>query len=117
MIDAARGAVVLDPRGDALLAHERERAARQGRRTYRLWTADGPEIYNPFAHGTDTELADKFLAGETYSEANYLRQAQRYLGHAVRALRGMGWPVTVATLTVLALIGDQDPAALDLHQR
>jgi len=71
----------------------------------------------PFAHGTDTELADKFLAGETYSEAHYLRQAQRYLGHAVRALRGMGWPVTVATLTVLALIGDQDPAALDLHQR
>ena len=69
------------------------------RRTFRLWSPEGPGIYNPFAHGTDTELADKILAGETYSEPHYLRQAQRYLGHAVRALRGMGWPVTVATLT------------------
>ncbi len=55
-----------------------------------MWTPEGPGVYNPFAHGTDTELADKVLAGETYSEPHYLRQAQRYLGHAVRALRGTG---------------------------
>ena len=99
MIDAGHGAVVIDPKGDELLAFELERAARRARRTFRLWSPEGPGIYNPFAHGTDTELADKILAGETYSEPHYLRQAQRYLGHAVRALRGMGWPVTVATLT------------------
>jgi hypothetical protein len=29
--------------------------------------AEGP-VYNPFAHGTDTELADKVLAGEIYTE-------------------------------------------------
>ena len=99
MIDAGHGAVVMDPKGDELLAFELERASRRARRPYRLWSPEGPGIYNPFAHGTDTELADKILAGETYSEPHYLRQAQRYLGHAVRALRGMGWPVTVATLT------------------
>ncbi len=100
MIDAGHGAVVIDPKGDTLLAFELERAARKARRTYRLWTPEGPGVYNPFAHGTDdTELADKVLAGETYSEPHYLRQAQRYLGHAVRALRGTGSPVTVATLT------------------
>jgi hypothetical protein len=54
---------------------------------------------DPFAHGTDTELADKILAGETYSEPHYLRQARSYLGHAVRALRGAGRPVTVMTLS------------------
>jgi hypothetical protein len=57
-----------------------------------VWTPDGPAVYNPFAIGTDTELADKVLAGETYTEPHYLRQAQRYVAHAVRALRGAGDP-------------------------
>jgi type IV secretory pathway TraG/TraD family ATPase VirD4 len=64
-----------------------------------VWTPDGPAVYNPFAHGTDTELADKVLAGETYTEPHYLRQAQRYLGHTVRTLKGARVPVTVATLS------------------
>jgi hypothetical protein len=52
-------------------------------------------------HGTDTELADKVLAGETYTEPHYLRQAQRYLGHAVRVLTASGrrspWTGTPST--------------------
>src|SRR5919206_400113 len=93
------GAVVIDPKGDRLLHDELEHAARKARRTFRVWSPEGPAVYNPFAHGTDTELADKVLAGETYTEPHYLRQAQRYLGHAVRALRGNGWPITVMTLS------------------
>ena len=77
-----------------------------------MWSPDGPGVYNPFALGTDTELADKVLAGETYTEPHYLRQAQRYLGHAVRALRGQGWPVTVATLA-----DAMDPARLEAWAR
>jgi hypothetical protein len=77
-----------------------------------LWTPEGPGVYNPFAHGTDTELADKVLAGETYTEPHYLRQAQRYLGHAVRALRGMGYQVTVALLA-----DAMDPAKLEVWAR
>jgi len=34
--------------------------------------------------GSETEIADKALSGETFTEPHYLRQAQRYLGHAVR---------------------------------
>jgi type IV secretory pathway TraG/TraD family ATPase VirD4 len=60
---------------------------------------DAGAVYNPFAHGTDTELADKILAGESYTELHYLRQAQRYLGHTVRTLKGTRLPVTVATLS------------------
>src|SRR4051794_21355228 len=92
------GAVVIDPKGDRLLHDELEHAARKARRALRVWTPEGPAVYNPFAHGTDTELADKVLAGETYTEPHYLRQAQRYLGHAVRALRASGRPITVMTL-------------------
>src|SRR4051794_20808919 len=92
------GAVVIDPKGDRLLHDELEHAARKSRRTFRVWTPEGPAVYNPFAHGTDTELADKVLAGETYTEPHYLRQAQRYLGHAVRSLRASGRPITVMTL-------------------
>jgi membrane protein implicated in regulation of membrane protease activity len=99
LIRVGHGAVVIDPKGDRLLQGELEHAARKARRTFRVWTPEGPGVYNPFAHGTDTELADKVLAGETYTEPHYLRQAQRYLGHAVRALKANGRPVTVMTLS------------------
>ena len=42
MIDAGHGAVVVDPKGDGLLAFELEHAARRARRTFRLWTPEGP---------------------------------------------------------------------------
>src|SRR3954452_8001635 len=109
LIRAGHGAVVIDPKGDRLLHDELEHAARAARQALRVWTPQGPAVYNPFAHGTDTELADKVLAGESYTEPHYLRQAQRYLGHAVRALRGMGYPVTVALL-----VDAMDPAKLEV---
>src|SRR3954447_21718356 len=112
LIRSGHGAVVIDPKGDRLLHAELEHAARKCRRTFRVWTPDGPAVYNPFAHGTDTELADKVLAGETYTEPHYLRQAQRYLRHAIRALRGMGYPVTVALLA-----DAMDPAKLEVWGR
>src|SRR4051794_30642509 len=93
------GAVVIDPKGDRLLRDELEHAARKARRALRVWTPEGPAVYNPLAHGTDTELADKVLAGETYTEPHYLRQAQRYIGHAVRTLRGARRSVNVMTLS------------------
>src|SRR4051795_2941658 len=99
LIRAGHGAVVIDPKGDRLLHDELEHATRKARRTFRVWTPDGPAVYNPFAHGTDTELADKVLAGETYTEPHYLRQAQRYIGHAVRTLRGARRSVNVITLS------------------
>src|SRR3954452_463758 len=106
LIRAGHGAVVIDPKGDRLLRDELEHAARRSRRELRVWTPEGPAVYNPFAHGTDTELADEVLAGETYTEPHYLRQAQQYLGHAVRALRASGRPVTVVTLAD-AMVPDQ----------
>lgn len=112
LVHAGHGAVVIDPKGDRLLRDELEHAARKSRRAMRLWTPQGPAVYNPFAHGTDTELADKVLAGEIYTEPHYLRQAQRYLGHAVRGLRPTGYPITVAML-----VDAMDPDRLEVWAR
>jgi conjugal transfer pilus assembly protein TraD len=111
-IDHGHGAVIVDPKGDPLLRDQaRAAAARNGRR-FVEWTPTGPTAYNPYAHGTDGEVADKALAAETYTEPHYLRQAQRYLGHAVRALRAAGHTPTPARLVDL-----MDPKSLEVLAR
>ncbi len=86
-IETGMGAVVIDPKGDASMRRELCRAAEAAGRRFVEWTPCGPCTYNPYAIGTETEIADKLLAGERFTEPHYLRQAQRYLGHVVRALR------------------------------
>ena len=110
----ARGmaAVIVDPKGDRALRESARRAARTAGRRFVEWTPAGPSVYNPCARGSETEIADRVLAAERYSEPHYQRQAQRYLGHAVRALQYTGAEVTLAGL-VRAL----DPAQLELLAR
>ena len=46
--------------------------------------------------GTPTEIADKALAAEQFTEPHYLRQAQRYLGLMLAAMRAAGeWPASL----------------------
>jgi hypothetical protein len=92
------GAVVIDPKGDRFMRATLRRAAETAGRRYIEWTPSGTSVYNPYAHGGDTEIADKVLAGERFTEPHYLRQAQRYLGHVVRTLRGAGVEVSLATI-------------------
>ena len=111
-IDTGCAAVVIDPKGDPLLRDElRAAAARNGRR-YLEWTPEGPCTYNPYGHGSDGEIADKALAAEHYSEPHYQRQAQRYLGHAVRAMRAAGVAITPVTL-----LEHLDPVQLEVLAR
>src|SRR6185312_6677886 len=60
----------------------------------------------------ETEIADRLLAGEHFTEPHYLRQAQRYLGHAIRALRSCREEVSLAGIVELL-----DPQALELRMR
>jgi hypothetical protein len=89
------------------LEHARDVAERMGR-PFVHWTPEGSVVYNPYAHGSDTEIADKLLAGEQWSEPHYLRQAQRYIGHEVRALREAGIVVSLANV-----VRYLDPGELD----
>jgi hypothetical protein len=86
-VEHGMGAVLIDPKGDPnMLEHARAVAERE-RRPFVHWTPEGSVLYNPYAYGSETEIADKLLAGEKWSEPHYLRQAQRYLGHEVRVMR------------------------------
>ena len=97
-VEHGMGAVFLDPKGDpSMLEEARDVAEREGR-PFVHWTPEGSVVYNPYAHGSDTEIADKLLAGEQWSEPHYLRQAQRYIGHEVRVLRQAGIVVSLANV-------------------
>jgi hypothetical protein len=111
-IDHGRGAVIVDPKGDDLLRAEARAAALRAGRPFIEWTPAGPSVYNPYAHGGTTEIVDKALAAEPYSEPHYLRQAQRYLAHAVRTLRAAGETPTPARIVEL-----MDPRALEVLAR
>jgi hypothetical protein len=111
-IEAGLGAVVVDPKGDTRMREHLIDAARHAGRRFVEWTPRGPSVFNPFGHGAASEIADKALAGERFTEPHYQRQAQRYLGHAVRALRGAGIVVSLS-----ALVEQLDPARLELLAR
>jgi type IV secretory pathway TraG/TraD family ATPase VirD4 len=112
-IEAGLGAVVIDPKGDQLMREQLAAAASQCGREFVEWTPAGPNVYNPFGHGSASEIADRALAGERFTEPHYQRQAQRYLGYAVRALR-----CADITVSLSELVDQLDPAALEeLAQR
>jgi conjugal transfer pilus assembly protein TraD len=107
-IEHGMGAIVIDPKGDRDLSRELRSAAQAAGRQFIEWAPQGPSVYNPYARGSETEIADKVLAGERFTEPHYLRQAQRYLGHAVRVLRKAGLDVSLQ-----ALVEQLDPTRLE----
>jgi TraM recognition site of TraD and TraG/Helicase HerA, central domain len=111
-IESGFGAVVIDPKGDNRMREQLAYAAQRAGCRFVEWSPRGPSIYNPFGHGTASEIADKALAGERFTEPHYQRQAQRYLGHAVRALRDCGIEVSLHALVELL-----DPGRLEALAR
>jgi hypothetical protein len=111
-IERGMGAVIVDPKGDSTLRDTARRAAREHDRELIEWTPEGPAVYNPFARGSDTEIADKVLAGERFTEPHYLRQAQRYLGHVVRCLL---WAGLVPSLS--SIVEHLEPTRLEALAR
>jgi conjugal transfer pilus assembly protein TraD len=112
LIELGHGAVVIDPKGDHLLHEQLKITAAQAGKAFLEWTPEGPLAYNPYATGGDSEIADKALSGEQYTEPHYLRQAQRYLGHAVRAMHAARVRVTPASL-----MAHMDPRELEVTAR
>jgi conjugal transfer pilus assembly protein TraD len=111
-IEQGQGAIVIDPKGDDGMRERLRHMAALAGRPFVEWTPDGHTVYNPFAHGSASEIADKALAGERFTEPHYLRQAQRYLGHAVRALH-----VTGAEASLRTLVEQLEPDRLELLAR
>ncbi|HEX2015333.1 MAG TPA: TraM recognition domain-containing protein [Solirubrobacteraceae bacterium] len=112
LIEHGHGCVFIDPKGDPTLSTELQAAAQRAGRSVIEWSPAGPTAYNPYARGTHTEIADKALSGETFTEPHYLRQAQRYLGHTVRAMHTAG-----VTVTPASLMAHLDPRRLEQTSR
>jgi len=98
VIEHGMGAIVVDPKGDRDLRRHLHDAALGAGVPFHEWSATGSSVYNPFARGSVTEIADKLLAGESFTEPHYLRQAQRYLGQEVRLLREAGGRISLAEI-------------------
>jgi hypothetical protein len=105
------GVVAIDMKGSPAFAAALARAASAAGREFRVWTPDGPATWNPLARGNATELKDKLISMERFSEIHYQRAAERYLQLVLQLLQLTGGPDRPTTLhDVVSLM---DPARLE----
>jgi type IV secretory pathway TraG/TraD family ATPase VirD4 len=79
LIARERPVVAIDLKGSPQFATAVASAATEAGRPFQLWTPDGPSYWNPLAHGNATELKDKLIATERFTEPHYQRAAERYV--------------------------------------
>lgn len=85
--------VAIDLKGSPAFARELAQAAAGAGRRFALWTLDGPGRWNPLRYGNATELKDKLIGTERFTEPHYQRAAERYLQTVLQVLeyrRGAG---------------------------
>jgi conjugal transfer pilus assembly protein TraD len=101
----ARGRPVLaiDLKGSPGFAGVLADSAAAAGRPFRLWTPDGPSHWNPLQHGNATELKDKLIATERFTEPHYQRAAERYVQTVLQVLicAPHGRPPTLAEVVGL----------------
>jgi hypothetical protein len=86
-IEAGFGVVVVDMKGDQLLARRLQHEARARRHPFYRWTLDGGDRWNPLARGNRSELKDELIGTEEFSERHYQAMYERYLVNVFRALK------------------------------
>src|SRR5581483_6067971 len=89
-IHGGKGVVAIDLKGSPAFADQLAQAARDAGRQFRLWTPDGPARWNPLAYGNATELKDKLISTEWFSEIHYQSELQ-----VLKAARGPLRPPTL----------------------
>lgn len=97
--------VAIDMKGSPSFARVLEQAALAAGRPFKAWSLDGPAHWNPLAHGNATELKDKLIATERFSEPHYQRAAERYVQTVLRVL-GQVRPDRPPTLTEVVELMD-----------
>ena len=101
--------MAIDLKGSRAFANELDDAAHAAGRQLAFWRFEGPSHWNPLQYGDATELKDKLISFERFTEPHYQRAAERYLQTAIQVLQQArpDRPVTLAA--VVALL---DPARL-----
>jgi hypothetical protein len=108
-IRRGKAVIAIDLKGSPAFAAELAAAASDAGRELRIWTPDGPTHWNPLQHGNATELKDKLIATERFTEPHYKRAAERYAQNALRVLQELA-PDRPPTLQ--RLVETMDPAVL-----
>ena len=113
-IRRGRPVVAIDMKGSPAFAGELAaggRARRADRSGSGRWT--GPSHWNPLAHGNATELKDKLIATERFTEPHYQRAAERYVQTVLAGARSSapGRPPTLDEVVRL-----MDPRRLAAHR-
>jgi conjugal transfer pilus assembly protein TraD len=85
-IERGRPVLAIDLKGSPAFAAVLAESAAAAGRPFRLWTPDGPSHWNPLQHGNATELKDKLIATERFTEPHYQRAAERYVQTVLQVL-------------------------------
>jgi conjugal transfer pilus assembly protein TraD len=85
-IRRGRPVVAIDMKGSPTFALQLEHAATASGRPFQCWSIDGPGHWNPLGHGNATELKDKLIATERFTEPHYQRAAERYVQTVLQVL-------------------------------
>ncbi|MGA8745898.1 MAG: hypothetical protein WB507_08540 [Solirubrobacterales bacterium] len=93
------GGLAVAPKPDAFLRDTLKDAAERMGVGFWEWSPTGPLIYNPFARGGPTEIVDKILAGQRWTEPHYEMATQRLLGMVLSTMQVAGlWPPTLSEI-------------------
>jgi type IV secretory pathway TraG/TraD family ATPase VirD4 len=85
-IHRGRPVVAVDMKGSPAFAQVLAEAAAAAGRPFACWSLDGPTGWNPLQHGNATELKDKLMATERFTEPHYQRAAERYVQTVLNVL-------------------------------
>jgi hypothetical protein len=86
-VSLGRPVIAIDMKGSPAFARALATSAAQVGRPFVCWSIDGPAHWNPLQHGNATELKDKLIATERFTEPHYQRAAERYVQTVLRVLR------------------------------
>ena len=86
-IRRGRPVVAIDMKGSPAFVRVLAESAAAVGRPIRVWTIDGGAHWNPLAHGNATELKDKLISTERFTEPHYQRAAERYIQTVLQVIR------------------------------
>jgi hypothetical protein len=108
-IRRGRPVVAIDMKGSPSFARDLADAAADAGRAINVFTLDGGAHWNPLAHGNATELKDKLMSTERFTEPHYMRAAERYVQTVLQVLAHSGPGPGHAPPTLAAVVELMDP--------
>lgn len=98
---AGHGAVVIEAKNDATLLEAARVAAAARGADLRLFSPEGPAIYDPLAHGSVDERSERLVAVEDWGSADadfYRQAASPFLRAVIRTLDAGAAPTTLGAI-------------------